>query len=80
MVCCQRNKAHPGSGKPSTAANKFKKSVITWPNRRNELGTIFGYMAIEGDEAMLFPDWVAIAILVLCLVWAASAWIRQHKS
>jgi hypothetical protein len=72
MVCCQRNKAHPG--------NKFRKAVITSPNRRNQLGTIIGYMAIEGDEAMLFPDWVAIAILVLCLVWAAAAWIRQHKS
>src|SRR5262249_34614189 len=29
---------------------------------------------------MLFPDWVAITVLVLLLVGAASAWIRQHKS
>src|SRR6516162_10587692 len=28
---------------------------------------------------MLFPDWVAITVLVLLLVGAASAWIRQHK-
>jgi hypothetical protein len=32
-----------------------------------------------GGDAMLFPDWVAIAALVLMLVWAVSAWIRQHK-
>jgi hypothetical protein len=29
---------------------------------------------------MLFPDWVAITVLVLLLVGAASAWIWQHKS
>jgi hypothetical protein len=29
---------------------------------------------------MLFPDWVAITVLVFLLVGAASAWIRQHKS
>ena len=29
---------------------------------------------------MLFPDWLAITVLVLLLVWAVSAWIRQHKS
>ena len=29
---------------------------------------------------MLFPDWVAVTVLVLLLVGAASAWIRQHKS
>ena len=29
---------------------------------------------------MLFPDWVAITVLVLLLVGAASAWLRQHKS
>jgi hypothetical protein len=29
---------------------------------------------------MLFPDWVAITVLVLMLVGAASAWIWQHKS
>ena len=28
---------------------------------------------------MLFPDWVAITVLVLLLVEGASAWIRQHK-
>ena len=28
---------------------------------------------------MLFPDWVAITVLVLLLVGGASAWIRQHK-
>ena len=28
---------------------------------------------------MLFPDWVAITVLVLLLVGATSAWIRQHK-
>ena len=29
---------------------------------------------------MLFPDSVAITVLVLLLVGAALAWIRQHKS
>ena len=29
---------------------------------------------------MLFPDWVAITVLILLLVGAASAWLRQHKS
>jgi len=29
---------------------------------------------------MLFPDWVAITVLVLLLVGAASACIWQHKS
>ena len=29
---------------------------------------------------MLFPDWVAITVLALLLVGAASAWIRHHKS
>jgi len=29
---------------------------------------------------MLFPDWVAIAILVFCLVWGVRAWIQQRKS
>ena len=28
---------------------------------------------------MLFPDWVAVTVLVLLLVGATSAWIRQHK-
>jgi len=35
---------------------------------------------VSGDGAVLFPDWVAITALVLLLVGAASAWIRQHKS
>jgi len=33
-----------------------------------------------GGDAMLFPDWLAIAVLLFVLVWAVSAWIRQHKS
>ena len=37
-------------------------------------------MAIVGGGAMVFPDWVAITVLVLLLVGAASAWIWQHKS
>jgi len=34
----------------------------------------------RAGDAMLFPDWLAITVLVLLLVWAVSAWIRQHKS
>ena len=37
-------------------------------------------MAIVGGDAMLFPDWVAIVVLVLLLVWAVAAWIQQRKS
>jgi hypothetical protein len=45
---------------------------------------LFGVVEYDGrrpgGDAMLFPDWVAIAVLVLMLVWAVSACIRQHKS
>jgi hypothetical protein len=37
-------------------------------------------MAVVGGAAMLVPDWLAVVVLLFLLVWAVSAWIRQHKS
>jgi hypothetical protein len=34
----------------------------------------------QGSGGMLFPDWLAIAVLLFLLVWAVSAWIQQDKS
>jgi putative transposase len=31
-------------------------------------------------DAMLIPDWIAIFLLVLCLMWGVRAWVRQRKS
>ena len=56
------------------------------PEQRNQRGIKPQFAEIRlawpssGDGAMLFPDWVAITVLVLLLVGAASAWLRQHKS
>jgi hypothetical protein len=34
----------------------------------------------SGDGAILIPDYIAIALLILMLVWAVAAQIRQGKS
>ena len=47
---------------------------------KSQLFGIQEYDHRRGGDAMLFPDWLAIAVLVFLLVWAVSAWIQQHKS
>src|SRR6516165_5364752 len=76
-----------GFSSPVAVALGFAFAGISLPRAaRNQRGIKPQFAEIRlawpssGDGAMLFPDWVAITVLVLLLVGAASAWIRQHKS